>query len=70
MMTMNVVKDLAVECVHHCINFDPKDSEKNKDKYCFYLLEDVFIGSCIRYTQSNQTKDCTVSSNFFNDILG
>ena len=66
MFTMNVAKDIAVECVHHCINFDPKDHQKNRDKYCFYILEDVFIGPCIEYTQKYRTKDRTVSFNNFN----
>ncbi|XP_075261456.1 uncharacterized protein LOC142353131 [Convolutriloba macropyga] len=56
LFTMNVAKDIAVDCIHTCIGLDPKEIHKNKDMFCHYVIEDAHIGSCIAYTQRNKTK--------------
>ena len=51
-ISMLIVKKLALDCPYLCIGMDP-NLPLNEDlkKPCFWGLEDAFIGSCIYYTQ-------------------
>ena len=50
-ISMSVVKYLALDCPYHCSGLNPLYSSENSKKPCFWKFEDVFIGSCIFYTQ-------------------
>ena len=52
-LSMSTVRQLAIHCPYHCIAQDHLNYDKNAKQPCFWKFEDVFIGSCVKSTQSN-----------------
>ena len=52
---MESVHELAVDCPRHCTGQDEENYAQNMNKYCLHRFEDVFIGSCVSFTQRNKT---------------
>ena len=56
-ISMVSVRDLAVDCIHHCTGMDePYDSSKHQNRTCLTKFEDAFIGSCLKSTQKTRTR--------------
>ena len=60
---MATVHELAIDCPQHCTGQDHKDYQQNRKKYCLYSFEDVFIGSCVSFTQRNKTIRTDIGKN-------
>ena len=52
-LSMSAVHEMALDCPYTCIGFDPRQYEENFGDNCFWDFEDIFIGSCARFTQEN-----------------
>ena len=55
LLSMPIVQKLALDCPYHCVGIDPLKYRKREIKNCFWDLDDVFIGSCIKSTQKSLT---------------
>ena len=50
-LSMSAVHQMALDCPYTCIGLDPKEYLRNIGEKCFWAFEDVFIGSCVVFTQ-------------------
>ena len=51
-LTIPAVCKIASDCPLMCTRLDPL-AIKNKEKLCLWKFEDVFLGSCLHFTQKN-----------------
>ena len=62
-ISMTSVHELAIDCPHHCTGQNESNFAQNLKKNCFTKLEDVFIGSCISFTQQSKTRKIPFGEN-------
>ncbi|XP_075258643.1 beta-1,3-galactosyltransferase 5-like [Convolutriloba macropyga] len=61
---METVHELVIDCPNHCTGQDGKKYLENREKFCFHQVEDVFIGSCISFTQQSKTIRTPIEKKF------
>ena len=59
--SMASVKELARDCPFHCTGQSEKNLTTNVNEFCLHRLEDVFMGSCIAFTQRGKTLGITIN---------
>ena len=64
-LSMSTVRQLAIHCPYHCIAQDHLSYDENGNQSCFWKFEDVFIGSCVKFTQRNALFLYFENSRFF-----
>ena len=54
--SMSAVHELAIDCPRHCIGHSYDNIQQFKNKTCLFWIDDVFLGSCVSFTQRDKTK--------------
>ena len=55
-LSMSAVHELAIDCPRHCIGHSYVNRKQFKNKTCLFWIDDVFMGSCVSFTQRDKTK--------------
>ena len=50
-LSMSVVRRMAHDCPRTCIGLNPREHDKVKGEPCLWRFEDLFVGSCVHFTQ-------------------